>query len=75
MFERIGNILGVKPTTLRNKRDMFDPFCNTIKTKGKKRKGWWQNDRLLSDMQQVFDYYRELEEEEIEEEIREILNM
>lgn len=74
-FEEISEILGVKLTTIRNKRDMFDPFCNNIKDKGPKRKGWWQNDRLSNDMERIYIYYQNLEEKEIEKEIRDILNI
>jgi hypothetical protein len=75
VFEESSNILGVKPNTLRNKRDMFDPFCNKLKTRGPKRKGWWQNDRLPDDMQSVYYRYLHMLEEEIEKEIIEILKM
>jgi hypothetical protein len=75
VFEELSKILGVKPNTLRNKRDMFDPFCNKLKTRGPKRKGWWQNDRLPDDMQTIYNRYLHMPEEEIEKEIKEILNV
>jgi hypothetical protein len=74
-FESISKILGVKLTTLRNKRDMFDPFCNKLKTKGPKRKGWWQNNRLPEDMEIVYNRYLHMPEEKIEKEIKEILKI
>jgi hypothetical protein len=74
-FEVISEILGVKMTTLRNKRDLFDPFCNKIKTKGPKRKGWWQKDRLPDDMERIYNRYLHVPEEEIEKDIKEILNL
>jgi hypothetical protein len=73
VFEELSNILGVEPNTLRNKRDLFDPFCNKLKTSGPKRKGWWQNDLLPDDMQSIYNRYLHMQEEEIEKEIIEIL--
>lgn len=72
-FQEISKILGVKVNTLKNKRDTFDPFCNKLKTRGKKRAGWRQKEELSYDMQKVYDYYLNMSEEDIENEIREIL--
>ncbi|MTI69244.1 MAG: hypothetical protein FH751_03170 [Firmicutes bacterium] len=74
-FDKISNILGIKVNTLKNKRDLFDPFCNKIKPRGRKRRGWWQKDRLSDDMQRIFNRYLHKDEVEIREEIKEILNL
>lgn len=74
-LETISKILGVKVITIRNKRDMFDPFCNKIKTRGPKRKGWWQNNRLPEDMNSVYNRYLHMSDQEIEKEVKEILNL
>ncbi|MFB4168294.1 hypothetical protein [Virgibacillus sp. JSM 102003] len=71
----ISKILGIKHSTLRNKRDTFDPFCNKIKSRGPRRKGWWQNDKLPADMERIFNNYLKIEEKEIEKEIRSILKI
>lgn len=74
-FEVISKILGVKLTTLRLKRDTYDPFCNNLKKRGRKRKGWWQNNNSSDDMQRIYDRYLHMSEEEIEREIKEILDI
>ena len=74
-FEIASRKLNIKLTTLRNKRDSFDPFVNKIKTRGNKRAGWHQKDKLSDDMQRVFTEYLSKSEEEIEKEVRAILEL
>lgn len=70
----ISNILNVKPNTLKNKRDSFDPYCNELKTNGTRRKGWWQKE-LSEEMQRIFDLYRYQDSIEIENDIKNILGL
>lgn len=72
---KICEILKVKESTLRQKRDRFDPFCNTIKTRGNKRRGYWQYDKLPEDMKYIYDYYLNKSEEDIRDEIKVILKI
>ncbi|WP_326512181.1 hypothetical protein [Clostridium intestinale] len=74
-FIRISEILQIKDATLRQKRDRFDPFCNSIKTRGNKRKGYWQYESLPDDMQRIYDKYINISEEELRNEIKMILKI
>lgn len=73
-IEHISKVLGVKSSTLRQKRDAFDPYVNELKTRGIKRRGYWQK-TLSFDMKEVFDHYLYMPEEDIEKEIRTILKL
>ncbi|MDX1933871.1 MAG: DUF3883 domain-containing protein [Capsulimonadales bacterium] len=50
-FQKIGDLLRVKPATIKNMRDEFDPFCSVI------RVGWYQRPVIRSRMivMQAFD--------------------
>lgn len=72
-FEKISQILNVKPNTIKNKRDYFDSFVNELKTSGKKREGW--KTPLSDEMQKVFDYFLHKTPQEIENEIKELLGL
>ncbi len=73
-FEKAARALNVKPSTLRNLRDRFDPYCNEIKTIKPKRSGWHQVE-LLVDMQEIFDAYYDKAKQEILPEISQILGL
>ncbi len=74
-FEKASEILGVKKNTLKNKRDLFDPFVNDLKERGNRRKGWHQKGKLSDAMEKVFSRYLHMDETDIEKEIREILGI
>ena len=74
-FEKASKILGVKKSTLKHKRDAFDPFVNNLKTRGNHRRGWWQSGKLSDAMEKVYNRYLHMEEKDIEKEIREILGI
>ena len=77
--------LQVKPSTLRNKRDNFDPFISEKKeklknTKGfnnlKTRKGWVKANRNLPpQLQQTYDECINKSHDELLAEVKEILNL
>ena len=74
-FEKVSEILGVKKSTLKHKRDAFDPFVNKIKTRGNQRRGWWQAGKLSDAMEKVYNRYLHMDEKDIEKEIREIIRI
>ena len=66
-FKKIAEILKIKMTTLKNKRDLFDPYCS------KRRIGWIQQARLSDDMQEVYDNFNIKTREGILKEIHKFL--
>ncbi len=63
-INKLANKLNVKPNTLKNKRDLFDPYCS------KKRVGWVQQAKLSDELQEIFDNYKSKSNEEILKEIQ-----
>jgi hypothetical protein len=59
LYAYIGSRLGVNPSTIKNMRDQFDPFCDND------RKGWYQSGRLSKSRQRIFDFFKEYSEEEL----------
>ena len=67
-IKKIAEILQTKGSTLKATRDKFDPYFNNG------RKGW--GEKILSaELQEVFNNYKNLEKEEILQEIKIILNI
>jgi hypothetical protein len=58
-FEKAAKILHVKMTTLRNKRDQYDPYFNN------NRIGWVQAEKLSDDMLRIKQLYDAKSKEEI----------
>ena len=59
-FREIGRIFGVKPNTIKNFRDSFDPHTNSH------RAGWHQNETLRPDyLNDVLEYAKTLNESEL----------
>lgn len=56
-FIAIGEILHQKPSTVKNMRDEYDPYCDN------NRKGWYQR-KLSGSRKRVFDTYKNLSSEE-----------
>jgi 5-methylcytosine-specific restriction protein A len=65
--EAIGNILGVKTSTIQNMRDEFDPYHKNT------RKGWWQRE-LAPSRRQVKEKFENQTEAELRQIVLEILN-
>ncbi|MBO8138237.1 MAG: DUF3883 domain-containing protein [Desulfotomaculum sp.] len=65
-FNTIGNRLGVKPSTLKNMRDEFDPLYNNT------RVGWYQRE-LRPSRQQVLKIYDHLSEDALTLIVKDIL--
>ena len=65
-FKDLAEILQQKPATLKNMRDEFDPYFDNG------RAGWYQRE-LSPSRKKVFDYFSNITDEELEEEIRDIL--
>lgn len=67
-FKKVGEILGIKATTIKATRDRFDPFFDNGRIGvGKKH--------LTDEMQRVFDDYQKLQEDEILQDIKNILKL
>jgi hypothetical protein len=66
-FDQIGEVLNVKPMTIKNMRDSFDPYCSHV------RVGWYQRP-ILRSRANVIQAYDELSEAAIAEIVRELLN-
>jgi len=64
-FETIGTILNVKPNTIKNRRDDFDPLHNN-------RSGWYQRD-LMPISQRIVDIFRDFSEDALTEVVKDIL--
>jgi ribosome-binding protein aMBF1 (putative translation factor) len=67
-LKKLADILAVKVTTLKNKRDLYDPYCST------RRVGWVQQAKLSDDMQDIYNEYKEKTSKEILEEIMKFIN-
>lgn len=65
-YERIGNILGVKPSSIKNMRDEFDPLHEN------ERVGWHQRP-LRPSRARVVEAFQSLKEEEMRDFVLEIL--
>ena len=66
-FNRLGERLNVKPSTLKQMRDSFDPYCSQV------RVGWYQR-QILPSRANVIQAYDALSEASVAEIVREILN-
>ena len=67
-IKKIAEMLGLKSTTLKGTRDIFDPFFDND------RKGW--SKRPLNDQEQkLFDKYANESKEKFLTEVKQILNM
>lgn len=66
-FKGIGASLGVKPATVKNMRDSFDPYCSHI------RAGWYQRE-ILPSRANVIAAYNEVSEEAMAEIVSAILS-
>ena len=64
---RIGRILGVKPTLIKNMRDEFDPLHDNP------RVGWYQRP-LAASRAKVVEQFQDLGEEELRDVVLEILS-
>lgn len=62
-IKKIADIIGVKVNTLKNKRDLYDPYCSAT------RVGWVQQLTLSDDMKEIYDLYKNKTKKEILEEI------
>jgi len=67
-IKKIAEMLGIKPTTLKLTRDRFDPFFDNG------RNGIGQG-LLPLELQEVFDSYKNIEKDEILQEIKTILKL
>jgi Domain of unknown function (DUF3883) len=65
-FESIGEVLGVKPSTVKHMRDSFDPYCSQV------RVGWYQRN-ILPSRANVIAAYATLSEEAVASIVRELL--
>ena len=59
LYEFLGERLGVNPSTIKNMRDQFDPYCDN------ERVGWYQSGKLSRSRQRVFDFFKNYSEEEL----------
>ncbi len=59
LYEFLGGSLGVNPSTIKNMRDQFDPYCDN------ERVGWYQSGKLSRSRQRVFDFFKNYSEEEL----------
>lgn len=67
-IKKVGEILGIKYSTIKATRDRFDPFFDNGRIGvGKKY--------LTDEMQRIFDDYQNFQEDEILQDIKNILNL
>lgn len=66
VFEDMANILGQKPSTIKNMRDEYDPYFDN------RRVGWYQREMRPS-RKEVFDLYKNVSDEELLKVVLEIL--
>jgi hypothetical protein len=66
-YNQIGEVLSVKPATIKNMRDSFDPYCSQV------RVGWYQRP-ILRSRANVIQAYDELSEAAMAEIVRALLN-
>lgn len=67
-FQKIGDIINENPNNIKNMRDEFDPYFDNG------RKGWYQRE-LRASRQEVFDNLANYTDEQVEDLVKEILNM
>lgn len=65
--KRIGRILEIKASTIRNMRDEFDPVFDNS------RRGWWKRE-ILPSRKEILDLYFNCSEEALREQVLLILN-
>lgn len=65
-FDKIGQVLDVKPSTVKQMRDSFDPYCSQV------RVGWYQR-KILPSRANVIQAYDELSEAAMAEIVKQIL--
>ncbi len=65
-FERIGQILNVKSSTVKHMRDSFDPYCSQV------RAGWYQR-KILPSRANVIQAYDELSEQAMVQIVHQLL--
>ena len=65
-FDKVGELLDVKPSTVKHMRDSFDPYCSQV------RVGWYQR-KILRSRANVIEAYDALSEAAMAEIVREIL--
>ena len=67
-IQKVAEILGLKPTTLKGTRDIFDPFFDNG------RKGWSKR-QLNETEQKLFEKYKKESKEKFLAEVKQILRM
>lgn len=66
-FDKLGTILGQKPSTIKNMRDEFDPYFDNG------RVGWYQK-QLVGSRKKVFELYENASDEVVADVVREIIS-
>ena len=69
VFSYLSNKMKVKPNTLKNYRDLFDPH---IKNKRSNRKGWYQR-QLSPEFRVIKELWDDLDYKEIKNEISKVI--
>jgi hypothetical protein len=65
-FNKIGEMLGVKPSSVKHMRDSFDPYCSYV------RVGWYQR-KILPSRMSVIEAFNQISEEAMIKIIQELL--